>query len=254
MKQEQYKVHLESFEGPLDLLLHLIEKNRIDIYDIPIALLTEQYMDYLAKFKEFNIEIASEFLVMAATLLQIKSKILLPDTKIEAETANEEEIDPRQELVERLLEYRRYKEISNILNDMAQEAGQRYFRKSTLPEAKHLPPTGLDVKLLWQAFQNVLEGQIEHTPLIANVAREQYTIEDKIVSLLAILKENNGNICFNTVFTPKTSKAELITTFLAMLELIKIKRISVYQTGLFSPIYLKINETDDTVLTVMENE
>ncbi|MBM6833603.1 segregation and condensation protein A [Megamonas hypermegale] len=246
MKKEQYKVHLESFEGPLDLLLHLIEKNRIDIYDIPIALLTEQYMAYLAKFKEFNIEIASEFLVMAATLLQIKSKILLPDTKIETETTDEEETDPRQELVERLLEYRRYKEISNVLSEMAQEAGQRYFRKSTLPEPKHLPPTGLDVKLLWQAFQNVLEGQIEHAPLIANVAREQYTIEDKIVSLLAILKENNGNICFNAVFTPKTSKAELITTFLAMLELIKIKRISVYQTGLFSPIYLKINENDDT--------
>lgn len=246
MKKEQYKVHLESFEGPLDLLLHLIEKNRIDIYDIPIALLTEQYMAYLAKFKEFNIEIASEFLVMAATLLQIKSKILLPDTKIETETTDEEETDPRQELVERLLEYRRYKEISSVLSEMAQEAGQRYFRKSTLPEPKHLPPTGLDVKLLWQAFQNVLERQIEHAPLIANVAREQYTIEDKIVSLLAILKENNGNICFNAVFTPKTSKAELITTFLAMLELIKIKRISVYQTGLFSPIYLKINENDDT--------
>ena len=246
MKKEQYKVHLESFEGPLDLLLHLIEKNRIDIYDIPIALLTEQYMAYLAKFKEFNIEIASEFLVMAATLLQIKSKILLPDTKIETETTDEEETDPRQELVERLLEYRRYKKISSVLSEMAQEAGQRYFRKSTLPEPKHLPPTGLDVKLLWQAFQNVLEGQIEHAPLIANVAREQYTIEDKIVSLLAILKENNGNICFNAVFTPKTSKTELITTFLAMLELIKIKRISVYQTGLFSPIYLKINENDDT--------
>lgn len=246
MKKEQYKVHLESFEGPLDLLLHLIEKNRINIYDIPIALLTEQYMAYLAKFKEFNIEIASEFLVMAATLLQIKSKILLPDTKIETETTDEEETDPRQELVERLLEYRRYKEISSVLSEMAQEAGQRYFRKSTLPEPKHLPPTDLDVKLLWQAFQNVLEGQIEHAPLIANVAREQYTIEDKIVSLLAILKENNGNICFTAVFTPKTSKAELITTFLAMLELIKIKRISVYQTGLFSPIYLKINENDDT--------
>ena len=167
-------------------------------------------------------------------------------TLIDLETTDEEETDPRQELVERLLEYRRYKEISSVLSEMAQEAGQRYFRKSTLPEPKHLPPTGLDVKLLWQAFQNVLEGQIEHAPLIANVAREQYTIEDKIVSLLAILKENNGNICFTAVFTPKTSKAELITTFLAMLELIKIKRISVYQTGLFSPIYLKINENDDT--------
>lgn len=246
MQKEQYKVHLKSFEGPLDLLLHLIEKNRIDIYDIPIALLTEQYMDYLNTFKKFNIEIASEFLVMAATLLQIKSKILLPDTKIETDTTEEDEIDPRQELVERLLEYRRYKEISSILSDMAEEAGQRYFRKSTLPEPKHLPPVGLDVKFLWQAFQNVLEGQLEHTPLVANVAREQYTIEDKIVYLLALLKENNGNICFNSVFKTKTSKAELITTFLAMLELIKIKRITVYQTGLFSPIYLKINDTDDT--------
>lgn len=246
MKHEQYKVHLEGFEGPLDLLLHLIEKNRIDIYDIPIALLTEQYMNYLAKFKEFNIEIASEFLVMAATLLQIKSKILLPDTKIETEMTEEDEIDPRQELVERLLEYRRYKEISNILSKMANEAGQRYFRKSTLPEPTHLPPLGLDIKLLWQAFQNVLEGQIEHTPLIANVKREQHTIEDKIVSLLALLKENGGNICFNSIFPMKVSKAELITTFLAMLELIKIKRITVYQTGLFSPIYLKINEIDTT--------
>ncbi len=241
--QEQYKVHLESFEGPLDLLLHLIEKNRIDIYDIPIALLTEQYMDYLAKFKQFNIDIASEFLVMAATLLHIKSKILLPDTKIEETNTDEEELDPRKELVERLLEYRRYKEVSTLLTEMADEAGQRYFRKSTLQPPKHLAPKGLDINLLWQAFKDVLEGQIESEPLVANVSREQFTIEDKIASLLKLLEENDGNICFNTAFsgkTSKTSKSELITTFLAMLELIKVKRIAVYQTGLFSPIYLKL--------------
>ncbi len=241
--QEQYKVHLESFEGPLDLLLHLIEKNRIDIYDIPIALLTEQYMDYLAKFKQFNIDIASEFLVMAATLLHIKSKILLPDTKIEETNTDEEELDPRKELVERLLEYRRYKEVSTLLTEMADEAGQRYFRKSTLQPLKHLAPKGLDINLLWQAFKDVLEGQIESEPLVANVSREQFTIEDKIASLLKLLEENDGNICFNTAFsgkTSKTSKSELITTFLAMLELIKVKRIAVYQTGLFSPIYLKL--------------
>lgn len=247
MQQEQYKVHLESFEGPLDLLLHLIEKNRIDIYDIPIALLTEQYMDYLAKFKKFNIEVASEFLVMAATLLQIKSKILLPDTKVEEINEDDtDEVDPRKELVERLLEYRRYKEVSSILGEMADEAGKRFFREasSNLP-TKHLPPKGLDVKLLWQAFQNVLESQIENEPLVANVAREKYTIEDKIISLLALLKQHGGNICFNTVFQyseHKISKSELITTFLAMLELIKIKRITVYQTSIFSPIYLKIND------------
>ena len=246
MQQEQYKVHLESFEGPLDLLLHLIEKNRIDIYDIPIALLTEQYMDYLAKFKEFNIEVASEFLVMAATLLQIKSKILLPDTKTEEVTEDDtDDIDPRKELVERLLEYRRYKEVSSILGEMADEAGKRFFREASNLPTKHLPPKGLDVKLLWQAFQNVLESQIENEPLVANVAREKYTIEDKIISLLALLKQHGGNICFNTVFQyseHKISKSELITTFLAMLELIKIKRITVYQTSIFSSIYLKIND------------
>lgn len=246
MQQEQYKVHLESFEGPLDLLLHLIEKNRIDIYDIPIALLTEQYMDYLTKFKEFNIEVASEFLVMAATLLQIKSKILLPDTKVEEINEDDtDEVDPRKELVERLLEYRRYKEVSSILGEMADEAGKRFFREASNLPTKHLPPKGLDVKLLWQAFQNVLESQIENEPLVANVAREKYTIEDKIISLLALLKQHGGNICFNTVFQyseHKISKSELITTFLAMLELIKIKRITVYQTSIFSPIYLKIND------------
>ena len=250
MQQEQYKVHykvhLESFEGPLDLLLHLIEKNRIDIYDIPIALLTEQYMDYLAKFKEFNIEVASEFLVMAATLLQIKSKILLPDTKVEEVNEDDtDEVDPRKELVERLLEYRRYKEVSSILGEMADEAGKRFFREASNLPTKHLPPKGLDVKLLWQAFQNVLESQIENEPLVANVAREKYTIEDKIISLLALLKQHGGNICFNIVFQyseHKISKSELITTFLAMLELIKIKRITVYQTSIFSPIYLKIND------------
>lgn len=203
-------------------------------------------MDYLAKFKEFNIEVASEFLVMAATLLQIKSKILLPDTKVEEVNEDDtDEVDPRKELVERLLEYRRYKEVSSILGEMADEAGKRFFREAFNLPTKHLPPKGLDVKLLWQAFQNVLESQIENEPLVANVAREKYTIEDKIISLLALLKQHGGNICFNTVFQyseHKISKSELITTFLAMLELIKIKRITVYQTSIFSPIYLKIND------------
>lgn len=255
MQKDQYKVHLESFEGPLDLLLHLIEKNKIDIYDIPIALLTEQYMEYLAKFKEFNIEIASEFLVMAATLLQIKSKILLPDTKIEDNVEDETtDIDPRKELVDRLLEYRRYKEVSDVLGEMANEAGQRFFREATDLPIKHLPPRGLDVNLLWEAFQTVLEGQIEKSPLIANVSREQYTIEDKIIELLRLLKENNGDICFNTVFKNNCSKSEIITTFLALLELIKIKRITVYQTNTFSPIYIKINtESTEANLILEEN-
>ena len=183
---------------------------------------------------------------MAATLLQIKSKILLPDTKTEEVTEDDtDDIDPRKELVERLLEYRRYKEVSSILGEMADEAGKRFFRDATNLPTKHIPPKGLDISLLYQAFQNVLESQIEHEPIIANVSREQYTIEDKIIELLALLKQHGGNICFNTIFQyseHKISKSELITTFLAMLELIKIKRINVYQTSIFSPIYLKIND------------
>ena len=243
MDKETYQVHLETFEGPLDLLLHLIEKNRINIYDIPISLLTEQYMAYLAKFREFNIDIASEFLVMATTLLQIKSKMLLPDTKTDdEETTDDENIDPRQELVERLLEYRRYKQVSAVLREMADEAGQRFFRKSTLNPPKHLPPTGLSIKALLKAFQNALEGQIENEPIIANVAKEQFNIETQIVYLLKELKAHNGNMSFYDAFSANTSRDELVTTFLAMLELIKMKRISVYQTDTFAPIYLKILE------------
>lgn len=243
MDKETYQVHLESFEGPLDLLLHLIEKNRINIYDIPISLLTEQYMAYLGKFREFNIDIASEFLVMATTLLQIKSKMLLPDTKTDDENSDEDEnIDPRQELVQRLLEYRRYKEVSAILREMADEAGQRYFRKSTLKPPKHLPPMGLSIKSLLKAFQNALEGQIENEPIIANVAKEQFNIENQIIYLLKALKAHQGTMSFADAFTTLASRDELITTFLAMLELIKMKRITVYQTSNFSPIYLKIIE------------
>ena len=154
---------------------------------------------------------------MAATLLQIKSKILLPDTKVEEVNEDDtDEVDPRKELVERLLEYRRYKEVSSILGEMADEAGKRFFREASNLPTKHLPPKGLDVKLLWQAFQNVLESQIENEPLVANVAREKYTIEDKIISLLALLKQHGGNICFNTVFQyseHKISKSELIHYF-----------------------------------------
>ena len=133
---------------------------------------------------------------MAATLLQIKSKILLPDTKVEEVNEDDtDEVDPRKELVERLLEYRRYKEVSSILGEWQMKLAKDFREASNLP-TKHLPPKGLDVKLLWQAFQNVLESQIENEPLVANVAREKYTIEDKIISLLVLLKQHGGKYLF----------------------------------------------------------
>lgn len=232
---QDYTIRLEAFEGPMDLLMHLIERNKIDIYDIPIATLTEQYMEYLAKFKEFNIEVASEFLVMAATLLQIKSRILLP--KVKKVEAEEEEEDPRQELVDRLLEYRRFKEVSDILDQLAQEQEKMFFRPPADLPAHYLPPENMEVSLLWEAFLTVMEAN--EVPQISLVRREAFSVQDKMVDILAMLGKHGGEIRFTDAFTHSGSKSEVITTFLALLELIKVKRIAIRQPQSFAEIYIK---------------
>ena len=139
---KKYTFHLEAFNGPLELLMHLIEKNKIDIYDIPIAELTRQYLDYLEAMREMDMEVTSSFLVMAATLLQIKSRMMLPKKK--AEESGEEE-DPRQELVERLLEYRRFKKVSEVLGSMA-DLQEHFVGRAPLDlPVHHLPPASLDL-------------------------------------------------------------------------------------------------------------
>lgn len=242
---QAYTIKLEAFEGPLDLLMHLIEKNKIDLQDIPIASLTEQYMEYLAKFKEFNIEIASEFLVMAATLLQIKSRMLLPKYKAEEEVAEEDE-DPRQELVDRLLEYRRFKEVSMLLDQMAQEKDRLFSRQPTLLAVSHLPPENLDVQVLWKAFQTVLEAQIPDE--ITIVHREKFSVQDKMAEISFLLKKKQGRLLFSDAFARTGSRAELIATFLALLELMKLKRVAIEQMHTFADIYIKVKDEDSHVL------
>ena len=232
---QDYTIRLDAFEGPLDLLMHLIERNKIDIYDIPIATLTEQYMEYLAKFKEFNIEVASEFLVMAATLLQIKSRILLP--KVKKVEAEEEEEDPRQELVDRLLEYRRFKEVSDILDQLAQEQEKMFFRPPADLPAHYLPPENMEVGLLWEAFLTVLEAN--EVPQVSLVKREVFSVQDKMVDILAMLGKSGGEIRFSEAFSHSGTKSEVITTFLALLELIKVKRIAIRQPQSFAEIYIR---------------
>lgn len=239
---QEYVIQLEGFEGPMDLLLHLIERNKIDIYDIPIALLTEQYLAYLDKFKEFNIDIASEFLVMAATLLQIKSRILLPHSRASEEgEAQEDTIDPRQELVERLLEYKKFKQASILLQEMKEVAQMRFFRESTPAKPKYIPPTNMDVQLLYQAFVRLVHQRDLGEELeTVNVRTEQYRVEDKINWILELLQNKSTNYCFSDLINPTTSKQELITLFLALLELIKSKQIHIFQTANFSPIYFQL--------------
>ena len=232
-----YKVKLDAFEGPMDLLMHLIEKNKIDIYDIPIASLTQQYMDYLDRFKEFNMEIASEFLVMAATLLQIKSRMMLP--KPPKEEDEDEEEDPRRELVERILEYRRFKQVSTVLAEMAQSQERFFAREPLSLPVRHLPPENLSLELLLEAFQMVLEVKDELRIPDVLVAPEEYNIHDKMADIMSLLNRANGKLLFSEAFRSGT-RSELVVTFLAMLELIKLKAIVVRQQRLFAEIYISV--------------
>ncbi|MBQ1416480.1 MAG: segregation/condensation protein A, partial [Selenomonas sp.] len=174
---EDYKFKLDAFEGPMDLLMHLSEKNKIDIYDIPIAELTRQYLDYLDKFREFNMEIASSFLVMAATLLQIKSRMMLPKTKQE-ETAEEE--DPRLELVQRILEYRKFKQVRQVLGEMAGVQERFVAREPMDLPVHHLPPGNLSLQQLVEAFRTVLSVKAEISIPKALVEPEAFNIKDKM--------------------------------------------------------------------------
>lgn len=234
---EAYKVRLDAFEGPMDLLLHLIEKNKIDIYDIPIAEITEQYIQYIDESREFDIEISSEFLVMAATLLHIKSRMMLPKAPKEEEA---EEEDPRQELVQRIIEYRRFKAVSEKLENMAKEQQRFFSRPAQSLQIKHLPPENLSLDELVEAFFTVARSKADLIAVPkALVEKAKYTVEDKLGAIIDRLYSSDGEMLFEDAFDTGT-KEELIVTFLAMLELIKLKSIVVYQPYQFGEIIIKL--------------
>ena len=237
---DAYKVRLDAFEGPMDLLLHLIEKNKIDIYDIPIAEITEQYIQYIDESRQFDIEISSEFLVMAATLLHIKSRMMLPKAP---KTEEGEEEDPRQELVERIIEYRRFKAVSEQLEDMAKEQQRFFSRPSQSLHIRHLPPENLSLDELVEAFFAVARSKedLVSIPKVL-VEKAKYTVEEKLGVIIDRLYAAGGEMLFVDAFDTGT-KDELIVTFLAMLELIKLKSIVVYQPYQFGEIIIKLKLT-----------
>jgi segregation and condensation protein A len=232
-----YKIKLEIFEGPMDLLMHLIEKSQIDIYDIPIAAVTEQYLGYLKALEEFNIDVASEFLLMAATLLQIKSRMLLPRPPKVIESAEEE--DPRQELVDRLLEYRRFKDISAIMESILKQR-EHFFTR--LPEEFPIKiplPMGLNINDLVVAFAAVLESSIDDYEL---VSREEFSVQDKMYDIIHLLYKYKGKIEFSQTLIRKGTKSEVIAAFLALLELVKLQRVIISQQERFSEIHITLKE------------
>ncbi len=233
----EYKIRLETFEGPLALLMHLIDKNQIDIYDIPIAVVTEQYLAYIRAMEQFNIDVASEFLVMAATLLQIKSRMLLPKPPAAEQPAEEE--DPRQELVQRLLEYRRFKQAAAELEEMLRKREQFIARPPGYFATKIVLPEGLRIDDLIEAFAAVWESAVDE---FAFIAREEISVQDKMQDILLLLRKQGGRLEFAQTLIRSGSRTEMVTAFLALLELIRLKRIHIEQERSFGPIYLSLGE------------
>ena len=242
----QFKV--EAFTGPLDLLLHLIEKNKVNIYDIPIVMITEQYLDYVAKMGDDDMDTMSEFLVMAATLLRIKAQMLLPKEVKE----EEEVVDPRAEPVERLIEYKKYKYAALELKDMEIDAYKTLYRKQELPKevveymptvdaAEVISNTDIDLARLNDIFNEVMKRMSDKVDPVRSkfgkIEKEKISVEDKILDVRARLKGLSG-IHFRSLLKAQASKLELVVTFLAILELMKSGFLSVRQSHSFGEIYL----------------
>jgi segregation and condensation protein A len=227
-----YTFRLEGFEGPLDLLLHLIQKNELDIFNIPIALVTEQYLEYLQLIKVLNLDVAGEYLLMASTLLYIKSKMLLPKS-LEGE---EEEEDPRAELVRRLLEYQRYKEAAGELEKRPM-LDRDVFIRLMATELEEVPEEeSIEVNLfeLLEAFRQVLERVRADT--VHEVILEHLSVEDKIQEILTLLGRENRSMAFHRLFPEQASRRVVVITLLAILELVKMKRIRIFQLVPFETI------------------
>ena len=239
-------VKLEVFEGPLDLLLHLIDKNKVDIYDIPIVEITEQYLEFVRNMKSKDLNVMSEFLVMAATLLEIKAKMLLP---VEVDEDGEE-IDPREELVQKLLEYKMYKYMSYELKDRMQDAAKAMYKEATIPEEVegYIEPVDLEkllgdltLKKLNEIFQSVMKRQNDKMDPIRSkfgkIEKEEVSLEDKLDFVESYAREH-GTFSFKKMLEGQKSKMQIVVTFLAILELMKTGKIVIRQESTFADIII----------------
>lgn len=233
-----YKIKLDIFEGPLDLLLYLVKKDHLNIYDIPIARVAEQYLAYLELMRLLDLNIAGEFLIMAATLMQIKSRMLLPQDEA-IKQANEDQTDPQQELIQRLLEYRRFKEIASELRQREknkQEQFQRHLSDISWNDIEQKRETYFEANIfdLINAFTQALKEEVSRE-LFYEVIKDEFTVEQKIHDILHLLLKQEV-IILRRLFESSKNKLEIIATFLAILELIRLKEILVCQKGLFGEI------------------
>ncbi|MGE5197123.1 MAG: segregation and condensation protein A [Deltaproteobacteria bacterium] len=238
-----YKIRLDIFEGPLDLLLYLVKKDHLNIYDIPIAKVTEQYLAYMELMKLLDLNIAGDFLVMAATLMQIKSKMLLPPDP--GQQAQEEEDDPRAELVRRLLEYEKFKEIAENLRQ--REAGQQEVFKRPRVDNAVEPEAQGEVYFEASIFDliNAFSSAMENVPkeIFYEVIKDEFTVEEKIHTILHFLLVR-PSMRISELFSQAKNKIEIVVTFLAILELIRMKEIVAFQKEMFQEIEISRNKNN----------
>jgi segregation and condensation protein A len=233
---EAIHIKVEAFEGPLDLLVHLIKKNQMNVHDIQISIITRQYLEYLDLMQELNLDVASEFLVMAATLIHIKSKMLLPRPETAAGDSADEE-DPRDALVRRLLEHQKFKAAAELLHEKETLRSAQWARPDSRVEAiageDYEPEIEVDLFSLLSAFKQVLERARERPPVV--LPGEQIPIETRIEQLLERLSETEA--CgFTDLFASDATRPDMIVTFLALLEMIRLKLVRVFQSGAIGPI------------------
>jgi segregation and condensation protein A len=238
-----YNVKLPTFEGPLDLLLHLIEEHELNVMDIPIAFVAKKYVEYITLMEELNIDVASEYLVMAATLTHIKSKMLLPVVPTDQEDEAEADLDPRAELVRRLLEYQKYKHAAEQLSSNPVLGRDVFLRGVPAPNVEGVAPlAGLSLFKLLDAFQGVLsraKNVVDH-----QIDFERFSITDRINELSELLK-TSGKILFEQLFEGARGRADLIVTFLAILEMTRLRLTRVEQEGPLMPIFIELAVNED---------
>lgn len=256
-----YEVKLDAFSGPLDLLLHLINRLEIDIYDIPMAELTEQYIDHIHAMQTLELNEASEYLVMAATLLAIKSRTLIPihEGEIDAADFEMDEIDPRDELVARLIEYKKYKEAAVQLQELESMRGQVFTKAPTdlseymSDEQMTLFDTSVNVYDMLSAFQKLMRRKQLKKPLATRIARQEISVKEQMHTVVNILKESGGKMLFSQLFEAE-DKPMLVLTFLTLLELMKRQVVFVEQQKNFDDltVLLQKEEIGDELEQIIE--
>jgi segregation and condensation protein A len=240
-----YKVTLPTFEGPLDLLLHLIQEHELNVLDIPIGFVTHKYVEYITLMQELNIDLASEYLVMAATLAHIKSKMLLPTPPADQEEEPEADLDPRAELVRRLLEYQKYKRAAEQLGERSVLGRDVFVRGIPAPSVDGPAPLApLSLFKLLDAFQTVLSRA--KTTVDHQINFERFSISDRINQLVDILRDKR-KILFEELFEGQEHRSELIVTFLAVLEMTRLRITRISQPAPLEPIFIELAVADEDV-------